>query len=148
MNTNTQTVLTWSDRLLLGFPDIDAEHREFVDCVQALQLAGADTVAQRLEAFAQHARKHFEAEDRWMQDTGFPPRQCHIDEHAAVLKSVAEVQALVAAGNTGIVKSLADELARWFPGHADHLDSALAAWLCKQRWNAKPVVIRRGISAT
>ena len=148
MNTSTQTVLSWSDRLLLGFPDIDAEHREFVDCVQALQLAGADTVAQRLEAFAQHARKHFETEDRWMQDTGFPPRQCHIDEHAAVLKSVAEVQALVAAGNTGIVKSLADELARWFPGHADHLDSALAAWLCKQRWNAKPVVIRRGISAT
>lgn len=148
MSDNTDNVLTWSDRLLLGFPEIDAEHREFVDCLQALQLAGADTVAQRLEDFAQHARKHFGAEDRWMEDTGFPPRQCHIDEHAAVLKSVAEVQALVAAGNTGIVKSLADELARWFPGHADHLDSALAAWMCKQRWDAKPVVLRRGITTT
>ncbi len=148
MNANNESVLTWSDRLLLGFPEIDAEHREFVDCVQALQQAGADTVAQRLDAFAQHARKHFAAEDRWMEETGFPPRQCHIDEHAAVLKSVAEVQALVAAGNTGIVRSLADELARWFPGHADHLDSALAAWMSKHRWGAKTVVIRRGITST
>lgn len=143
MNTNTDTPLIWNDRLLLGFPEIDAEHREFVACVQALQQAGADTVAERLDDFAQQARKHFDSEDRWMQDTGFPARQCHIDEHAAVLKSVAEVQALVAAGNTAIVKSLADELARWFPGHADYLDSALAAWLSKQRWGAKPVVLRR-----
>ena len=147
MNANSQTVLTWNDRLLLGFPEIDAEHREFVDCVQALQQAGADTVAERLQDFAQHARKHFGSEDRWMQDTGFPARQCHIDEHAAVLKSVAEVQALVAAGNTAIVKSLADELARWFPGHADYLDSALAAWLSKQRWGAKPVVLRRSLGS-
>ena len=155
MNTpaaNTDGVLTWHDGLLLGFAEIDAEHREFVACLQALQLAlqlaDPNTVAQRLQDFAQHARKHFAAEDRWMQDTGFPPRQCHIDEHAAVLKSVAEVQALVAAGNTGIVKSLADALAHWFPGHADHLDSALAAWMCKQRWGAKPVVLRRGVAAT
>jgi hemerythrin len=80
-----------------------------------------------------------------MVDTDFPARDCHIDEHAAVLKSVEEVQALVAGGNTAIVRSMADELARWFPGHADYLDAALAAWRAKRRWNAKPVVFRRNI---
>jgi len=137
--------LTWSDRLLLGYPAMDDEHRDFVVCVTALQQAAPHEVVERLQAFAEHARRHFAAEDQWMRDTDFPARDCHIDEHAAVLKSVAEVQALVAQGNTGIVASLADELARWFPGHADYLDSALAAWMSKRRWNAQPVIVRRNL---
>jgi hemerythrin len=137
--------LQWTDRLLLGYAPMDDEHRDFVDCVRALQQAAPEQVLARLDAFAVHAERHFGAENRWMEETEFPARQCHIDEHAAVMKSVAEVRAVVAAGNTGIVRSLADELARWFPGHADYLDSALAAWMAKRRWNAKPVIIRRGI---
>ena len=140
-----ETTLTWSDRLLLGFPAMDEEHREFVGCLQALQQADAASVAQRLDEFADHARKHFGAEDRWMEETKFPARECHVDEHAAVLKSLDEVRARVAAGNATNVPSLAAELARWFPGHADYLDSALAAWMSKQRWDAKPIVIRRAI---
>lgn len=82
-----------------------------------------------------------------MEDTQFPARQCHIDEHAAVMKSVREVQALLARGDTTHCRSLADELARWFPGHADYLDSALAHWMCKQRLGGKPVVIRRDLKS-
>lgn len=144
-NTKPGPAMEWSDRLLLGFAAMDAEHRDFVVCVHALQTAAPEAVAQRLEEFAAHARRHFGAEDRWMEETNFPARQCHVDEHAAVLNSVEQVQALVAEGDTAVVRSLADELARWFPGHADYLDSALAAWLSKQRWGAKPVVIRRGL---
>jgi hemerythrin-like metal-binding protein len=153
-NPNTpEAVIAWSDRLLLGFPAMDAEHRDFVARVSALQQActdtdsATDTVAARLAEVEAHLQQHFGAEDTWMRDTAFPARDCHIDEHAAVLKSVHEVQALVAAGNTALVPSLADELARWFPGHADYLDSALAAWMCKQRWDARPVVIRRNLGA-
>jgi hemerythrin len=142
-----EPVIEWSDRLLMGYAEMDAEHRDFVACVQALQQAAPDQVADRLAAFAEHARRHFGSENAWMVDTNFPARDCHIDEHAAVLKSVEEVQALVALGNTGIVRSLADELARWFPGHADYLDSALATWMAKRRWNAQPVVLRRNLKA-
>ena len=144
-SSTEDNTLIWSDRLLLGFPAMDEEHREFVSCLQALQQADAASVAQRLDEFAAHARKHFGAEDRWMEDAKFPARECHVAEHAAVLKSVDEVRALVAAGNARPVPSLAAELARWFPGHADYLDSALAAWMSKQRWDAKPIVIRRAI---
>jgi hemerythrin len=140
-------LLVWDDGLLLGLPQMDAEHREFVGRVHALQTAEPLTVQQRLAEFAEHAQAHFAAEDRQMVETDFPPRQCHMDEHAAVLKSVAEVQALVAAGRTDIVQGLADELARWFPGHAQHLDSALAAWVSKLKWGAKPLVLKRNIQA-
>ena len=140
--------LAWSDRLLLGFPEMDADHRELVERIQALQSAEPADVAHCLAAFAEHARRHFDTEDRWMRETEFPPRDCHMDEHAAVLKSVAEVQALVAAGNAAAVPSLAAALADWFPGHADHLDSALAAWMSKRRWGARPLVLRRDLKNT
>ena len=144
-NTATAAPLAWNDRLLMGYPAMDAEHREFVDLVGALQRAADDELLPLLEAFAAHAERHFSSENEWMTETAFPARDCHIDEHAAVLRSVAEVRALAEAGNLALVRSLAAELARWFPGHADYLDSALAAWMCKQRWQGQPVVLRRKI---
>ena len=52
-------------------------------------------------------------------------------EHAAVLKSVDEVRALVALSRANPVPSLAAALADKLPRHAHHLDSALATWMCK-----------------
>jgi hemerythrin-like metal-binding protein len=98
-----------------------------------------------LAALRAHALDHFGQEDRWMVETEFPARECHINEHAAVLQSIDEVQALLAQGNTQICRRLTEELSQWFPGHADYLDSALAHWMCKQRLGGKPVVIRRDL---
>lgn len=143
---NTSPPFQWDDALLLGEPQMDRVHQEFVDLVVRMQQAPDDELAPLLEAFASHTRAHFEMENQWMRDTAFPPRDCHIDEHAAVLKSVDEVRALVAQGNTAICRSLIDELVRWFPSHAHHLDSALAHWMSKLRTGGKPVVIRRGLT--
>lgn len=68
-------------------------------------------------------------------------------EHAAVLKSVREVKATVAQGQAGaaMVRDIGMHLFNWFPGHADYLDSALAAWMTKQMMGGKPVVLRRTI---
>lgn len=82
-----------------------------------------------------------------MTETEFPARDCHMTEHAAVIASVREVRALVEAGNANIARSLAAELARWFPGHADYLDSALAHWMFKRLHGGKPIVLRRGVAA-
>jgi len=139
------TPLVWSDAFVLGHGPIDATHREFVDCVRAIQLATDEGLLDALVAFEDHARRHFTEEDRWMQETGFPPRDCHIDEHAAVLRSVEQVRELAQRGERAEVRRLADELARWFPGHADWLDSALAHWLCKRALGGKPVIVRRDV---
>jgi hemerythrin len=95
-----------------------------------------------------HLRAHFGAEDRWMRETDFPPGDCHMDEHAAVLRSADEVEPLVAGGNLAVGRSFLQELARWFPGHADYLDSALAAWMCKRQFGGKPVVLQRSVRGT
>jgi hemerythrin len=149
--TGEPAALHWSDAYLLGFGPMDSTHQEFVACVSELQTCADGDVANALQAVHKHCQSHFDEEQRWMEETSFPSRDCHIDEHAKVMKSLNEVVALFQSGgpgpnNIGIARSLAAALADWFPGHADYLDSALSHWMSKQRFGGKPIVIRRNVS--
>ena len=145
MTSNDTSAFAWTDAYLLGYAPMDHVHHEFVTLLDAVLRAADHELAQCLDAFASHTEAHFANENRWMAETDFPGRECHINEHEAVLKSVREVQALVAAGNYAIGRDLAQHLAEWFPPHTDHLDSALSHWLCKRSLGGKPVVLRRNV---
>lgn len=134
--------------MLLGYGPIDERHVEFVEVVSALQSSAESDLPERLAAVANHLKAHFDEEERWMRETQFPAHECHADEHAAVLRSVLEVQALLERGDGTECYRLANELARWFPGHADYMDAALAHWMCKRRLGGKPIVLRRSASST
>lgn len=154
MNTLTSAALTaadnpliWSDAFLLGYGPMDDTHREFVSVVTALIDATGEQIGPCLSAVETHLRDHFATEDRWMVETDFPPRDCHIDEHAAVLKSLDEVkERWEQQGDAVTVRGFALELAKWFPGHADYLDSALSHWMSKLHTGGKPIVLRRKLS--
>jgi hemerythrin len=135
--------LRWTDALLLGHTAMDRTHREFVEVVQAMAACADDDLAPKLRVFITHAQAHFGEEDRDMAETQFPAAACHADEHAAVLSSAHEVLARVEAGDEAIARAFGAELARWFPSHVAHLDSALAHWLVKRRHGGAPVVLRR-----
>jgi hemerythrin-like metal-binding protein len=139
--------LLWTDARLLGFGPMDTTHEEFYAVAFTLLTCEEAGMLQALDAFETHAREHFEQEDSWMRSTEFPPRDCHIQEHAAVLKSVQEVREHITSGKAGLdlVHHFATYLFQWFPGHAYYLDSALAAWMTKRSLGGKPVVLRRSL---
>lgn len=147
--SSTDTSVLWSDARLLGFQPMDDVHKEFYEVTFGLVTCTDENAAAALQAFAEHAQSHFDQEDEWMRTTSFPPRDCHIDEHAAVLASVKEVGDLLARGVAGseMVRDFGEYLFSWFPGHADYLDSALAAWMTKISMGGKPVVLRRKMDA-
>jgi len=138
--------LAWSDALLLGHGPMDRTHREFVAVVQAMTACADSALADALRGFIVHAQAHFGDEDRDMVESRFPAADCHVDEHAAVLRSAHDVLTLVEAGDVAIGHAFAAELVRWFPSHVAHLDSALAHWLIKRRHGGAPVVLRRELS--
>ncbi len=142
----TGAELAWSDALLLGYTPMDTVHEDFVRCARALTDAPDADLPEALRRMAAHLREHFAQEDAWMVETAFPPRQCHIDEHAAVLRSADEVLALAEQGQLEPARGFAAALVDWFPGHADYLDAALAHWMCKRQHGGKPVVVRRGLA--
>lgn len=138
-------ILVWSDKLLLGYDPMDGLHQEFVACLGELQLCGDAQLEMALDAMLAHLENHFSEEDGWMVETDFPPRDCHHDEHAAVLKSGYEVRDLLVKGDPRPCRRFAIALQEWFPGHATHLDSALAHWMVQRQYGGKPVVLRRNV---
>ncbi|TXH81108.1 hemerythrin domain-containing protein [Thauera aminoaromatica] len=142
--TETQG-LQWTDAFLLGYEPMDDTHREFVEIVDRLLTCPDAEMAGLLQAFITHAEAHFGLENTWMEETGFPPRDCHISEHKAVMESALQVEDLVRSGDFATGREFAAELANWFPGHADYLDSALAQWMAKRKLGGVPVVLRRNL---
>ena len=136
--------MAWDERHVLGVAAMDATHREFVEIVDRLLTCPDAEMAGLLQVFITHAEAHFGLENTWMEETGFPPRDCHISEHKAVMESAVQVEDLVRSGDFATGREFAAELANWFPGHADYLDAPLAHWMVHQRFGAgKPVVIKR-----
>ena len=125
----------------LGYAPMDAVHAEFDTLVAQALACPDDRLHACLARLQEHLLSHFGQEDDWMRQTAFPAGDCHIEEHGKVLASGVQVVDLVAQGNLAIGRDFAAELERWFPGHADYLDSALAAWMCKRQFGGKPVVL-------
>lgn len=143
MNLNAEVPWFWEDKLLVGHAQMDDEHQALFHLIDALLIAPDQGIAACLDEVIAHATQHFAQEDAWMCNLDFPARQCHMDEHAAVLRSAAGVKLRVHAGDHQAARLFSQELAAWFPPHVQHLDSALAAWICKLAWNAKPLVFHR-----
>lgn len=138
----------WQEDYAVGDPAMDETHREFVECVDAMLHADDAELSAALETFAEHARRHFAEEDGAMQQTGYESAGCHVDEHAAVLRSLEEVRAALAEGHAQVVHRFAYALADWFPQHAKVMDLGLAHWLVQSRLGGSPIVIRPRQTAT
>jgi hemerythrin len=143
--TDNEQIPDRTGPIVLGYTPMDEVHAEFHEVLERATRCTDAEFPQRLQAVVDHLKSHFATEDRWMDETNFPPGDCHRDEHAAVLKSAAEVLALEPDALILIGRDFVRELTAWFPGHADHLDSALAAWMFKRLYGGKPVVLHRRI---
>ena len=140
------TTLTWTDDLALGQPHMDATHVGFVERLAALGRA-QDTpaaVAPALAALVDHTADHFAQEERWMAALGFAPQNCHAFQHQAVLNVLREVQRQHATqANDAVVRQLVDELALWFPQHAQMMDAALAETMAIRGFDAETGAMSR-----
>lgn len=118
--------LEWSDALALEMPAMDETHREFVDLLACVEAAPDEGLLARWRELVAHTDAHFGREDRWMQDTRFASSNCHSVQHKVVLQVMREGLARGEAGELGLVRQMAQELAIWFPQHAQSMDAALA----------------------
>lgn len=133
---------------LTGDAAMDTLHEEFYALLQTLRAASREHAADALLALITHTRDHFAHEDRQMTEGGYPIRDCHIQEHADVLASLVEVHERLCQDDHRALPRLVKALEDWFPGHVQHLDSALAQWLVKRRHHAQPIMLRRHAAST
>lgn len=128
---------------------LDRDHVELFRLVLALLDTCGDAAVSALGALRAEAREHFDREDADLRRLGDHNATCHLDEHAAVLKSLDEVHAILSDSATPpvleqrLVVSLTLELQRWLPEHVREMDAGLAAVRSQSRLAGAPVRLAR-----
>ena len=125
-------MMEWSDeRHLLGLAEMDDTHRAFVALVNAAAAAASGPAfAEAFAALYAHTEIHFANEDRWMEESGFPAKGEHLDEHNRVLRDLRRFLERVEKGSSMMAKAwVREQVPGWFDLHAATMDAALAAHL-------------------
>lgn len=142
MQHNTANALS-TELPQTGHCNIDDDHDELLSL--AIGIPGISD-NDLLAAFGQmHARftEHFAMEDLLMAAGDFSSRQCHLDEHAAVLQSFSEVSALLQRGMFQPARAMAKQLSKWLPEHIDALDRHLAKFVFHRQTGGAPILLHR-----
>ncbi|MFC5498717.1 hemerythrin domain-containing protein [Caenimonas terrae] len=134
-----------SNALTLGDPLLDQEHAELQRLIDVLQAAPPDAALAALDALKAHAALHFGQEDGDLRRLGGANATCHLDEHAAVLRSLDEVRAVLERPQppADLVGRLAAELSRWLPEHVQAMDAGIASVRTRERFGGAPVQLTR-----
>lgn len=134
--------LQWSENLVLGMPEVDQTHMEFVELLAQVAAAPEDTLRNQYLDLLAHTQQHFGMEDQWMQATEFASFHCHSMQHAMVLDVMQQALDRFDEGDLPVLRIVAHELGLWFEHHADAMDSALVGHLRKIGFDASTGQIR------
>lgn len=120
----------FEDDLLLGNPEMDQTHREFLALHAELLQSKGTEFALRFTALLEHTREHFAFEERLMAASGFPATAEHKADHQRLLGELDRFSQRINVGSTVMAKAwLKEQVPDWFLTHVISMDSALAAHL-------------------
>lgn len=120
-------ILAWNDSFLLGLPEFDDHHRHLVQLInKTYQQYTINPAGGALEAIllklADYATYHFQAEERWMEEHGYPDLARHRKEHDRFTETVAVLEKECLAGQATST-ALFFFLSEWFTTHILETDT-------------------------
>jgi hemerythrin len=137
--------ISWDPTLVLGIPEIDAQHQELFRRLDALLSAirGGSSKAEvgnTLAFLGEYAVEHFSGEERIMEELLYPGLADHRAEHRIF---AAEFRALLAEHHrdgptASLVIRVNTQLTSWLRSHVYRTDRALADFLRSQPGGAPP----------
>ena len=121
--------LCWTDDLLVGHREIDAQHRELFDLVVVLlQARSPDTQALVAKGLYDHTRLHFASEELLMDGIDYPEAARHRILHKSLLKKLVDITSCVSDGSLDIA-NVQEFIEGWLITHIVTDDADLAAYL-------------------
>jgi len=127
----TDPLLEWRDDYLVGVEELDFEHRDLFDRLNALheELIGQDEGAKIERCLEEiHARvvAHFALEERFMRVSKSPNYEQHKKEHDDFLEVIAEIiEQLRGGGERGDRDALEAQLQHWIIDHITTSDQEM-----------------------
>lgn len=131
--------IIWTDDFALGIEHLDAQHRQLIELInrtaEKLESGGEEMEAlPLLRELQQYARNHFEAEEVYMSEKGFPGEPEHIKQHQYFISRIMELDARLFNQEDGILHELEEFLNFWLIDHIVINDFKYASFVgtCKK----------------
>jgi len=130
----------WTERIAVGIPAIDEQHRELYRKLDAFLLALAEHRSPRevetLVAYlSDYVRDHFSSEEEMMVRTEFPGLTSHQEEHAAFRDECARAaeRLRLSGADHGMGLDVAAFVTDWLERHIEVTDRAFGTYLSRYR---------------
>ncbi|WP_243545509.1 bacteriohemerythrin [Pseudodesulfovibrio tunisiensis] len=126
------TLISWSDDLSIGVDTIDAQHQKLIDMVNDAYdavFSGGDPDAafDLIERMKAYALEHFAAEERMMEECGYPETGEHKQRHLQFLQEVFLFNRDKYKRDQ--LLEIFTFLSSWFKEHIRREDKAIAAFM-------------------
>jgi hemerythrin-like metal-binding protein len=133
----------WRERMSVGDPAVDADHRKLMDYVNemheaALSGRGKEIVQPILDKLQTYTREHFAREEALWKAGHYAGFAKHKKEHDECLKTIATFQARLATGSIALAVDVTHFMRTWLKTHtlksdkeaADAIEAAAQAESC------------------
>jgi hemerythrin-like metal-binding protein len=125
---------TFSEDLRLGHEQIDRQHASLFETVNLLHDAmragnSRQELGRILGFLRDYTVKHFQTEEAFMRDTGYPDMEAHLAEHASLVQQVRDLEEKHAAGSMTISLTVMTFLKDWLEHHIGEVDRKLVGHL-------------------
>jgi hemerythrin-like metal-binding protein len=119
-------ILEWDESIALHIPSVDAQHKELIGWINALDDAvqngeGARLITETMQNLINYVFEHFAAEEKLMLSCNFPGFTSHRQEHDFFVQKLKEIQSGFQDSDETSRKTL-DFLVDWLVCHIKGTD--------------------------
>lgn len=124
------SLVSWNDKLSVGVPSIDDQHKKLVSLLNQLHDAmmsgkGKDMLGGILKGLIDYTVVHFRYEEELFVRTGYPDSEAHKKSHAELVRKVQDVQKKYDTdGPKALTIPVMNFLKDWLANHIQGADMA------------------------
>ena len=136
-------LIQWDDSFSVGFEEIDAQHRRWVQLINdlddALEDGDPDELAlarhESLKAMVEYACFHFNSEEGFMAKMGYPELKTHRQLHDQMARKLLQIQRDNENGYHPLNTQLMSLMVNWLKDHILTQDKQYAAYAAENGIN-------------
>lgn len=127
--------MKWCESYSIGYPDIDAQHKELIEKVDELETrltqgeVNDSIFSDAILFVVDYARTHFKDEEALMLKIGYPGFETQRRMHDHLINHLANFLKDMQRGNGGTFSELVSYLHVWIEGHVLNEDRKIGEFL-------------------
>lgn len=127
-------MLSWNEQMSVNVRELDEQHRKLVGMLKTLHEAmrhkqGKEALKKIFFGLVNYTASHFAAEERLMQQTGYPEYEEHRQIHEKMTAKVLALQQEFQQGKVGITLDVMKFLENWVEKHIMGTDKKYGPYL-------------------